>query len=157
MGGGSARDKKMYWRRAMLLGQFLGNFKHNYRSQTVAEECKWFIQIWYKSRYQNKPFAFFGHCLGAIIMFEIAQKLAQEHGPAPVHLFVSGAPAPHLYLASPLYALPESKFLEMLRLVNFTNTEALFKDDEMLQLALPTIRADFEVATHYKYAPKPRL
>src|SRR5262245_3978605 len=107
--------------------------------------------------YLNKPFAFFGHCLGAMIMFEVAQKLAQEQGPAPIHLFASGAPAPHLYLASSLYALPESKFLEMLRLVNFTNTEALFKDEELLQLILPTVQADFEVAAHYRYAPRPRL
>src|SRR5690606_40404301 len=44
----------------------------------------------------DRPFAFFGHCMGSIIMFEVAQLLQSEHNKVPVHLFAGGSMAPHL-------------------------------------------------------------
>src|SRR5262249_34945814 len=44
----------------------------------------------------DRPFAFFGHCLGGVTAFESAWRLHEEHGAMPCHLFVSAARPPHL-------------------------------------------------------------
>src|SRR5262249_19507520 len=41
------------------------------------------------------PFAFFGHCMGALIAFELARRLRRE-GREPLHLIVSALPPPQL-------------------------------------------------------------
>ena len=44
----------------------------------------------------NIPFAFFGHSLGALIVFELARQLRRENGNEPIHLFISGQCAPQI-------------------------------------------------------------
>lgn len=45
--------------------------------------------------YLDRPFAFFGHCAGALSAFETARSLAARGLPAPARLFVSAQVAPH--------------------------------------------------------------
>ena len=42
----------------------------------------------------DRPFAFFGHCLGALTMYETARRLIHTTMVRPDHLFVSGARPP---------------------------------------------------------------
>ena len=46
--------------------------------------------------YLDKPFAFFGHSLGALVAFELARKLADMNGTHLLHLFASSCYAPQL-------------------------------------------------------------
>ena len=41
----------------------------------------------------NKPFALFGHSLGALVGFELARQLRRQFDVQPVRLLVSAAPA----------------------------------------------------------------
>jgi medium-chain acyl-[acyl-carrier-protein] hydrolase len=103
----------------------------------------------------DKPFAFFGHSMGATISFELTRVLSKRHGIEPVHLFVSGRTAPHMPDAEPpTYALPEPEFIEDLRRLNGTPKEVL-ENAELLQLMIPIIRADFELIQTYAYDPGP--
>lgn len=105
----------------------------------------------------SKPFAFFGHSLGALVSFELARLLHRNHRFSPVHLFVSGHRAPQIPDPDPpIHALPEPAFLEELRRYNGT-PEEVFNNTELMQLFLPTLRADFAVIETYVYAPSPRL
>ena len=42
----------------------------------------------------ERPFAFFGHCLGALTMYETSRRLIHRRKVGPEHLFVSGARPP---------------------------------------------------------------
>ena len=42
----------------------------------------------------DRPFAFFGHCLGALTMYETARRIIHSTSVRPEHLFVSGARPP---------------------------------------------------------------
>jgi len=44
--------------------------------------------------YLDKPFALFGHSMGALISFEIARYTRREYNAQPVHLFASGHSSP---------------------------------------------------------------
>jgi medium-chain acyl-[acyl-carrier-protein] hydrolase len=113
--------------------------------------------------YLDKPFAFFGHSMGALVGFELARLLRRRPVPAegralsPARLFVSGRNAPHTPDGNPpLHALPEAEFLEELRRLNGIPGEA-FSYPELIQLMLPTLRADFTVCETYAYSIEPPL
>ena len=107
--------------------------------------------------YLDKPFAFFGHSMGGLVSFELARLLRKNYGKSPVHLFVSGYPAPQVPAPDPpIHALPEPEFLEELRRLNGT-PEAVLENTELMQLLLPAIRADFAVIETYAYTPESSL
>jgi len=107
--------------------------------------------------YFDKPFAFFGHSMGALLSFELARALRREHGRLPLHLFVSGRHAPQLPAAHPgFHALPDAEFIEALRSLNGTPQEVL-DDPELRELIFPLLRADFAVNETYVYYPEPPL
>ena len=97
----------------------------------------------------DKPFAFFGHCMGSIVMYEVTRILQEEYGKKPVHIFPSASMAPHLYQSPLVHEHPDPKFMEILQLLDFTNTRALVEDKEMRELMFPTLRADFEAVASY--------
>jgi len=103
--------------------------------------------------YMDRPFAFFGHSMGALIAFEVARRLRCDGGPEPECLFVSGRPAPQIPdQERRTYDLPEPEFLAELRRLNGTPKEVL-AHPELLQLTLPIIRSDFALCQNYRYAP----
>jgi medium-chain acyl-[acyl-carrier-protein] hydrolase len=101
----------------------------------------------------DKPFAFFGHSMGAMISFELARRLRKETGREPLKLFVSGQRAPQLPRTSDItYNLPEPEFLEELRRLNGTPREVL-EHPELMSLLLSLLRTDFELVQTYDYQP----
>jgi medium-chain acyl-[acyl-carrier-protein] hydrolase len=107
--------------------------------------------------YLDKPFAFFGHSMGAIVSFELTRLLCTEYGKMPAHLFISGRRAPQIPDSNqPVHDLPEAEFKEELRRLNGT-PEAVLQNAELMQLLLPILRADFAVLETYLYSNKPPL
>jgi medium-chain acyl-[acyl-carrier-protein] hydrolase len=100
----------------------------------------------------DRPFAFFGHSMGAMIGFEVARRLRRERLRGPLALFVSARRAPQVTEAEPVtYNLPEAEFCHELRRLNGTPKEVL-ENAELMQLMTPVLRADFEVCQTYAYA-----
>lgn len=107
--------------------------------------------------YLDKPFAFFGHSMGALVSFELARLLRKNCGTLPIHMFVSGRCAPQIPDSdAPIHNLPEPAFIEKLRHLNGTPKEVL-ENVELMQLFLPILRADFAVLETYIYAAKSPL
>ena len=99
------------------------------------------------------PFAFWGHSMGSLISFELARELRRQGQPTPLALFVSGRSAPQIPDPNPpTFSLPEKEFIAELRRLNGTPKE-LLDSQELKQLFLPTIRADFELVDTYVYEP----
>ncbi|MGB6484765.1 MAG: alpha/beta fold hydrolase [Candidatus Acidiferrales bacterium] len=105
----------------------------------------------------DKPFAFFGHSLGALIGFELARQLRRQSGVQPVRLFVSADRAPQIPRRDrPLHALPDGEFLVELRRLNGIPRKVL-EEVELMQIMLPVLRADFAVYETYVYSTEPPL
>jgi surfactin synthase thioesterase subunit len=100
----------------------------------------------------DPPYALFGHSLGAMVAFETARRLTASGRP-PVHLFVSGAHAPHMIRGRSNYRLlPDAEFRSRVHGLGGTPPE-LAENDELVDLMLPTLRADFAAAETYLHLP----
>ena len=105
----------------------------------------------------DKPFALFGHSLGAVVAFELARRLRRDHDVSPHHLIVSGHTAPQIPdRRQPIHSLPDDEFVAEMRKLNGTPDEIL-QHEELLHLLLPILRADFALSETYVYEPGERL
>lgn len=105
----------------------------------------------------DRPYAFFGHSLGALISFDLARFLRRHQHPTPTKLFVSAQRAPQFRpRGEPAHQLPEPALIDRLHRLNGIPEEML-SDARLLQLLLPVLRADFEVYETYDYLPEEPL
>jgi len=105
----------------------------------------------------DKPFAFFGHSLGALISFELARRIRGQYGVHPVRLFVSAGRAPQIPNRDPrVHTLPEKEFLAELSRLKGTPNE-LLDHKELMEIMLPLLRADFAMYETYEYSTEPPL
>lgn len=103
----------------------------------------------------DKPFAFFGHSMGALLSFELSRRLRELRAPLPVQLFISGRAAPQLHDPEPpKHLLPEDEFISELKRLNGTPRQVLEHRD-LMQLMIPLLRADFAVCETYVYVDQP--
>jgi surfactin synthase thioesterase subunit len=98
----------------------------------------------------DRPFAFFGHSMGALVSFELTRALAAKTGMRPEHLFLSGAGAPHTPAPAPIHHLPATEFLRELVKLNGIAADAL-RSPELIRYMLPILRADFTMCETYRY------
>jgi medium-chain acyl-[acyl-carrier-protein] hydrolase len=103
----------------------------------------------------DRPFAFFGHSMGATVAFELIRRLQAAQQPLPQHLFVSGRSAPQLPpVKRPIHNLPDNEFFDAMREFNGTPSEIL-EHQELMEMMLPIIRADFQTLETWEYQPSP--
>lgn len=101
--------------------------------------------------YFDMRFAFFGHSLGALIAYELAQTLRRTRGAQPQHLIVSAHRAPQSpFPLAPTWQLPDADLKRRLVELNGTPKEVL-RHPELLELVLPLIRADFRLDETYTH------
>ena len=107
--------------------------------------------------YLDKPFVFFGHSMGALLCFETARNLRRERQRQPAHLFVSATEAPHRRSGEEAVSgLPKNALVEKLHEYGGAPVEVL-QNEELLDLVLPMVRADFELCENYEYLPESPL
>ncbi|WP_327121817.1 alpha/beta fold hydrolase [Streptomyces sp. NBC_01341] len=103
------------------------------------------------------PYALFGHSMGSLVAFELARELHRRGIPGPRVLFVSGGPAPQSRQARPrVHDRSDAIVIDRMRSLGGLSEEIL-AETELLELLLPTIRADFELLDTYAYRPGPPL
>jgi medium-chain acyl-[acyl-carrier-protein] hydrolase len=113
-------------------------------TDSIAEELK--------DVFSEKPFALFGHSMGATVAFEVARKLYALRRLSPLSLFVSGRQAPHIAdRTPPTYNVSDGEFIENLCKLNGTPREVIQHPD-LLSLLLPVLRADFQAIQTYEWS-----
>jgi medium-chain acyl-[acyl-carrier-protein] hydrolase len=106
--------------------------------------------------YLDLPCAFFGYSMGALIAFEMARALRAHHDLTPLHLFLAARRGPRLPSSSFTTGLGDREFIKELERIGGVPKQILESPD-MLELILPTIRADFALCESYSYSRGPLL
>jgi len=103
----------------------------------------------------DRPHAWFGHSMGALVAFEVC-RVVRRHGLAePRRLLVSGRPAPHLKPQDrPTYNTSDEEFMSLVTQLNGTPFEVQH-DRSAFSAFVPTLRADFRMIESYRYYPEP--
>jgi surfactin synthase thioesterase subunit len=96
-----------------------------------------------------RPYALFGHSLGAKLAYVLTRRIIREGFPAPAHLFLSGCAAPSVPPKSRhRHLLPREAFLEMINELGGTPREVL-REEGLMDLFEPILRADFQANDTY--------
>jgi surfactin synthase thioesterase subunit/glycosyltransferase involved in cell wall biosynthesis len=96
----------------------------------------------------DRPFAFFGHSMGAGVAFELARALRRKNLPLPRALFASATRAPHLRTGPPKPEPPDAELLQEIRRMGGLGGG---ENPELIELAMPTLRADTRLYRNYVY------
>ncbi len=97
--------------------------------------------------YLDRPFAFFGHCSGALPGYATSLRLARDGLPVPAALFVSSQVAPQHGPYSRFLSMTDEELrVELAELVAVMGGVA---DPDLLALGVTLLRADVEATRRY--------
>ncbi|GLZ35171.1 thioesterase [Lentzea sp. NBRC 105346] len=100
--------------------------------------------------YLDRPFAFFGHCMGALLAHAVADRLERK----PNRLFVSSSYVPYLGISKPFHpSMTDEQLVDELRAIaiRLGDPDPL---PELLELSVGVLRNDIDMA--FEYAPPAR-
>ncbi|MFE7183195.1 thioesterase II family protein [Streptomyces erythrochromogenes] len=96
----------------------------------------------------GRPFAFFGHCAGALPAYETVVRLAERGLPQPECLFVSGQPAPHDASRDRMLAMTETELRAELESV--VRARGIEPRPDVIDVGLAVLLRDLAAASEYR-------
>ncbi|MEU7750176.1 alpha/beta fold hydrolase [Micromonospora sp. NPDC049101] len=104
----------------------------------------------------DRPVAFFGHSMGAMIAFEVATLMRERLDAAPTILFASGRRAPSRFRDESVHLRDDAGLIAELKTLSGTDSRIL-DDEDVLRMILPSMRSDYRAVESYRYRPGPPL
>lgn len=96
----------------------------------------------------DRPWAVFGHSMGAVIAHEVALILDQRYDRRPEHLFVSAREAPQYHRGGSFHLLNDDEICAELVRLGGTPPD-LIQNPEIRAVVLPAIRNDYRMIETY--------
>ncbi|MEU7003415.1 alpha/beta fold hydrolase [Nonomuraea sp. NPDC046570] len=105
----------------------------------------------------DRPYAIYGHSMGGRLGFEVVRELRRRGGRLPRRLVLGGCRPPDtLEPLGELAKVTDEDLLARLTELGGLPAEVL-AEPELVELVLPTLRADFAWLDAYVYAPEPPI
>lgn len=109
------------------------------------------------SSYLHRPFAIFGHSMGALVGLELAHAIRRHRGVEPIWLGASACTAPsRRSIDAKWLTCPREDVVQHLRALGGT-PEAVLGDLSLVDALLPMLRADFHLCGTYQSEPRAPL
>lgn len=104
--------------------------------------------------FTDRPYAIFGHSMGALLAYEVARVLENQKIRPPEVLFLSAHRAPHMPRKRDLlHSLPDAQFIQSLKQYGGFPEEIL-NNQEFIDFILPTMRSDMTLCDLYAFTKR---
>nr|WP_184349701.1 thioesterase [Streptomyces olivoverticillatus] len=101
------------------------------------------------AEHDGRPYAFFGHCMGAQLAYRLTLALQERGEQTPLLIGASGwAPEGFLVVTAEQARMPEPELLGWIRSLGSVPKE-IMDDPQALATVIPAMRADLEVVASY--------
>lgn len=101
--------------------------------------------------YTDVPFAFFGHCIGALIAYELVVTMQKLNMNTPDHIYLSAFRSPEYTNPNrELYQLDDAEFKSEIKEYGGFS-DYILNNDEIMKTIMPMLRADFALHENYRY------
>jgi medium-chain acyl-[acyl-carrier-protein] hydrolase len=100
----------------------------------------------------DKPYVVFGHSFGAVGGFEVIRELRRRRLNQPFLFIPAGRQGPHVKDKDPpIASLPKEEFIEELRKDYGDHIGHVLASDELREVFIPQIHADFALSESYRF------
>lgn len=99
----------------------------------------------------DRPVAFFGHSMGAVLAFEVVRRLERD-GRSVLRVFASGRRAPSTHRDESVHRRDDDGVVAEMRELSGTDARVL-ANEELLRMAMPAIRGDYTAIETYRAEP----
>ena len=121
-------------------------------SEPSVTDCTTLIESITLATHLDKPYAIFGHSMGALLALDLAQSLRANGLRTPSHLFVSGRNATHVPMKhGSIHKMGDEEFLAALAIRYGGLPQEILDTPELLELYLPILRADLTLLETHQY------
>ncbi|MFC6881622.1 MULTISPECIES: thioesterase II family protein [Actinomadura] len=100
----------------------------------------------------DRPLAFFGHSMGAVLAYEVARRLERDGAEPLARLYVSGRRAPSRHRSEHVHELDDAGLVAELQRLSGTDS-SLLGDPEARDMILPAVRSDYHAVETYRHVP----
>jgi len=104
----------------------------------------------------NEPFAFFGHSMGGSIAYALAKKIEQHSSNKPEFIVISATRPPYIHNQNNNHSLDDKALINVLK-ENKASPKEVLDSKELMEMILPSIRADYQLIETYKTPRTPTL
>jgi medium-chain acyl-[acyl-carrier-protein] hydrolase len=105
----------------------------------------------------DRPLAFFGYSLGAVLAFECIRARRRRGAPVPKQLFVAASRSPHRLRPSPISHLPAADFVSAITRRYEGIPQQILGEPELLAYFVTVLRGDLRLLEAYRYLDEPPL